>query len=54
VFENRVLRKIFGPDRDALIRDWRKLHSGELHNFDSSMGIIRIIQLKEDEMGKEC
>jgi hypothetical protein len=33
VFENRVLRGIFGPKRDEVTGEWRKLHSGELHNL---------------------
>jgi hypothetical protein len=33
VFENRVLRRIFGPKRDEVMGEWRKLHSGELHNL---------------------
>jgi hypothetical protein len=44
VFENRVLRRIFEPKRDEVARDWRKLHSGELHNFYSSANIVRIIK----------
>jgi hypothetical protein len=44
VFENRVLRRIFGPRRDEVTGDWRKLHSEELHNFHSSQNIIRIIK----------
>jgi hypothetical protein len=44
VFENRVLRRIFGPKRDEVTRDWRKLHSGELHNLYSSPDIIRQIK----------
>jgi hypothetical protein len=40
VFENRVLRRIFGPKRDEVMGQWRKLHSGELHNLYSSPGII--------------
>jgi hypothetical protein len=44
VFENRVyLRKIFGPKRDEVTGDWRKLHNEELHNLYSSPSIIRII-----------
>jgi hypothetical protein len=31
VFENRVLRRIFGPKRDEVMEEWRKLHNGELH-----------------------
>jgi hypothetical protein len=33
VFENRVLRRIFGQKRDEIIGDWRKLHNEEIHNF---------------------
>jgi hypothetical protein len=40
VFENRVLRRIFGPKRDEVMGEWRKLHSGELHNLYSSPDII--------------
>jgi hypothetical protein len=36
VFENRVLRRIFRPKRDDVMGEWRKLHSGELHNLYSS------------------
>jgi hypothetical protein len=43
VFENRVLRKIFGPKRDGATGDWRKLHNEELHNLYSSPNIIRMI-----------
>jgi hypothetical protein len=41
VFENRVLRRIFGPTRDEVTGEWRKLHDGELHNLYSSPDIIR-------------
>jgi hypothetical protein len=44
VFENRVLRRIFGPKRDEVMGEWRKMHNGELHNFYSSPGIIRQIK----------
>jgi hypothetical protein len=44
VFENRVLRRIFEPKRDEVTGQWRKLHSGELHNFFSSPDIIRQIK----------
>jgi hypothetical protein len=33
VFENSVLRRIFGPKRDEVMREWRKLHSEELHKL---------------------
>jgi hypothetical protein len=44
VFENRVLRRIFGPDRDGVTGGWRKLHNEELHNLHSSPSTIRIIK----------
>jgi hypothetical protein len=43
-FENRVLRRIFGPKRDDMTGDWRKLHNEELHNLYSSPNIIRMIK----------
>jgi hypothetical protein len=44
VFENRVLRRIFGPKRDEVTGEWRKLHNEELRHFYSSTSIIRIIK----------
>jgi hypothetical protein len=44
VFENRVLRRIFGPKRDEVKGEWRKLHNKELHDLYSSPSIIRIIK----------
>jgi hypothetical protein len=44
VFENRVLRRIFGPKRDEVTGEWRKLHNEELHNLYSSPNIIRQIK----------
>jgi hypothetical protein len=41
VFENRVLRRIFGPKRDEETGEWRKLHSEELHNLYSSPDISK-------------
>jgi hypothetical protein len=52
VFENRVLRRIFGPKRDEVTGQWRKLHSEELHNLYSSPDIIR--QVKANEVGGVC
>jgi hypothetical protein len=51
VFENRVLRRIFGPKRDKVTGEW-KLHSEELHNLYSSPDIIR--QVKANEVGGAC
>jgi hypothetical protein len=44
MLENRVLRRIFGPKRDDVTGDWRKLHNEELHNLYSSQNIIRQIK----------
>jgi hypothetical protein len=44
VFEDRVLRRIFGPKRDEVTRGWRKLHNEELFNLHSSPSIIRMIK----------
>jgi hypothetical protein len=44
VFEKRVLRRIFGPMRDEITGEWRKLHSGDLHNLYTSPDIIRQIK----------
>jgi hypothetical protein len=48
VFENRVLRRIFGPKRDEVTGEWRTLHSEKLHNLYSSPDIIR--QAKSRQM----
>jgi hypothetical protein len=44
VFENRVLRKIFGPKRDEVTGEWRKLHNEELRDLYYPPSIIRIIK----------
>jgi hypothetical protein len=44
VFENRVLKRIFGPNRDEETGGWRKLHNEELHKLYSSPSVIRIIK----------
>jgi hypothetical protein len=41
VFENRVLRRIFGPKRDEVMEEWRNLHNEKLRNLYSSPSIIR-------------
>jgi PAS domain-containing protein len=45
VFENRVLRRIFGPKRDEVTGKWRKLHNKELHDLYPSASIIRMMKL---------
>jgi hypothetical protein len=44
VFGNRVLRRIFGPKRDEVTGEWRKLHSEELNDLYSSPTIVRVIK----------
>jgi hypothetical protein len=44
VFENRVLRRIFGPKRDEVSGEWRKLPNEELHDLYSSPSIIRMTE----------
>jgi hypothetical protein len=44
VFENRELRRIFGPKRDEITVGWRKLHNMELHNLYSSLNVIRFMK----------
>jgi hypothetical protein len=61
VFENRVLRRIFGPRRDEVTGEWRKLHNEELYMLYSSPNIIRKIRPRRmrwagymARMGEEC
>jgi hypothetical protein len=46
VFDNRVLRKIFGPKRDEVTGGWRKLHNEKLHNLYTSTSMMRIIRTR--------
>jgi hypothetical protein len=46
VFENRVLRRMFGPKKDEVTGGWRKLYNKELHNLYSSPSIIKMIMSK--------
>ena len=47
VFENMVLRRIFGRKRDEVTREWRKLHKDELSDFYGLPNIIRVMKLKK-------
>jgi hypothetical protein len=47
VFENRVLRRIFGLKRDEVTGEWRKLHNEELRDLYSSPSIIRIVKSRK-------
>jgi hypothetical protein len=44
VFKNRVLRRIFGPKRDEVTGEWRRIHNKELHALYSSPNIIQVIK----------
>ena len=44
VFENRVLRRIFGTKRDEVTGEWRKLHNEEVNDLSSSPSIVRVIK----------
>ena len=44
VFENRVLRRIFGPRRDEVTGEWRRLHNAELNDFYSPRNTVRVIK----------
>jgi hypothetical protein len=44
VFENRILRRIFGSKRDEVTREWRKLHNEKLNDLYSSPNIVRVIK----------
>jgi len=44
VFENKVLRRIFGPKRDEVTGEWKKLHNEELNDLYFSTNIVRVIK----------
>ena len=46
MFEKRVLRRIFGPKRDEVRGEWRKLYNEEFNDLYSSPNIVRVIKLK--------
>jgi hypothetical protein len=51
VFENRVLRRIFGRKRDEVTREWRKVHNEELNDLYSLPNIIRVIKSRRMKWG---
>ena len=46
LFEDMVLRRIFGPKRDEVIGEWRKLHKAELNDLYSTQNTIRMFKLR--------
>jgi hypothetical protein len=44
VFENNVLRRVFGPKREEVVGGWKRLHNEELHDLYASLNIIRVIK----------
>jgi len=53
VFEKRVLRRIFGPKRDEVTGEWRKLHNEELNDLCCSPNTVSD-KIKKNEMGRAC
>jgi len=51
VFENRVLRRIFGPKRDEVTEEWRRLHNKAPYELCCSPNIIRVIKSRIDGLG---
>ena len=47
VFENRVLRRVFGPKRDEVTREWRKLRNEELNDLYSLPNIVRLVKSRQ-------
>jgi hypothetical protein len=54
VFENRVLRRVFGPKRDEVTGEWRKLHNEELNDLYSLPNIVRVVKSKSQLTFKQC
>jgi hypothetical protein len=53
-FQNRLLRRKFGPKRDEIIGKWSKLHNEEFHNLYSLPSIIRLIKSREMGFTRSC
>jgi hypothetical protein len=55
VYENRFVRRIFGPKREEVVGGWRRLHNEEIHNLYALPNIIRVIKSRMDGwMGRAC
>ena len=54
VFENRVLRRVFGLRREEVTGEWRRLHNEELNDLYTLPNIVRVIKSRRNEMGWAC
>jgi len=54
VFDNKVLRRIFGPRRGEVTGEWRRLHNEELNDLYCSPNIVRGDKIEKNEMGWAC
>ena len=54
MFENRVLIRIFGLNRDEVTGEWKKLHNEELNDLYYSPSIVRVLKSRRNEMGGGC
>jgi len=54
VFENMVLRRIFGPRWDEVTGEWRRLHNEELNDLYFLPNIGRVIKIEKNKMGRAC
>jgi hypothetical protein len=54
VFEDRLLRRIFGPKREEVAGDWRRMHNEEFHNSHASPDIIRLVKSRRIRWEEPC
>jgi hypothetical protein len=54
VFENGGLRGVFGPKRDDVTGEWRKLYNDELNDLYCLPNIVRVVKIEKNEMGRVC
>ena len=54
MFENRVLRRVFWPKRDAVTGEWRKLHNEELSDRYSLPNIVRVVKSRRMRWARAC
>ena len=54
MFEYRVLRRVFGPKRDKVTGEWRRLHIEELSDLYSLPNNLRVVKIEKDKMGGAC